>query len=206
LFVVGVLYQITVGLQSPVDFLELLVERVVVVPMADTYKHYWVFPDLHPHLNFSGSKILNLFLTGGRAMPAGREAAYKIASFYTTGVAFNMNTGFLGDCWAQFGYIGVVEGALLIFGVFLFWDIYFLRRGFRIPVVALVAFFLSKPADMLEGGLLYMLIGHGSILAPICYLLLFEGGRRRGRVDGSRPFRRGEVIGSDYMNGVRMSR
>jgi hypothetical protein len=155
--------------------LQLFFERLVVVPMATLYNHFVVFPDLFPYLYYAGSRTLNFFLGAGQSAPGGGAAAERIASSVLFGFDYNMNTGIVGNGWAQWGYIGVAQGVVIVFGILLFWDILFVRSGIgaRIPLAALIAFFAGNISDIFNVGMGNLLTS-GLVFGPIFYVMLFQ--------------------------------
>jgi len=154
--------------------LQLLAERVVVIPVLTAYNHMYVFPDLSPHTYYQGSTLQNLLLAGGQTSITGSVPAYYIASQILVGYAFNMNTGFVGEGWAAMGYVGVAQTATVVFGLFLVWDRLLLKRSRREVSIILAAFFLGRFDNIQNIGLIGMLVQGGLVAAPLFALLLMR--------------------------------
>jgi len=178
LLLVRFVYQVLGATESFNEAIRLIIERYIAIPMVTTYRHFVVFPDIFTFLYWSNSRTLNLFLGFGQFTSTGEASSYQIASSILMGHAFNMNTGFLGAGWAEFGYLGIAQSALLIFGSLLCWDIYFCKSRVKIPMPALLAFFLGKIWNIHNGDMMFMLLPGGIILGPAVYSLLFSKERR----------------------------
>jgi hypothetical protein len=152
----------------------LLCDRIWGIPMYTTYYHFYIFPDFSEHTRYSMSTTMNLLLGGGKRVDTGGLLPYEVASSIIVGTAFDMNSGFLGSCWAELGYVGVMEGALIIFGVCFLWDVYFLRHRGVSARALLCAFFVGYSFNIVNISLLAMLLPGGLILAPIYTLFLFR--------------------------------
>jgi hypothetical protein len=87
-----------------------------------------------------------------------------------------MNAGILGSGWAEFGYLGVIEQAGIVFGVSCLWDLYFMKRFGLLARVLLSAYFVGFFFNIVNGDLMFMLTGGGLIVAPIFVFFLFRSG------------------------------
>ena len=67
------------------------------------------------------------------------------------------------------------QGVIIVFGIFLFWDILFVRSGIgaRIPLAALIAFFAGNISDIFNVGVGNLLTS-GLVFGPIFYVMLFQ--------------------------------
>lgn len=152
--------------------LYLIYQRIFEVPVVTAYAHFQVFPDMHPNTHFSASRTMNLVLGFGDFVNTGGMAPWEIAAYYSTGLVFNMNTGFMGACWAEMGYIGVIEGAVIIFGLSLFWDLVLIQGKWKGAHYLLAAYFLGRFMNIHNNELMYILLSGGLILAPIVCLVM----------------------------------
>jgi hypothetical protein len=174
LIVLQFVYGVTHGSEGIAAVLGEVFERVFYGPIDTTFAHFVIFPDAHPFLNWSGSTTLHYLLAPWTDRVSTPLSAYELTAWYVTGTAFNMDTGFVGDGWAQLGFLGILQGALIIFGMYLFWDLHFLRAKQFIPLYALIAYFIGNSSVLLETSLMSELLFGGAILAPIFYLALFN--------------------------------
>ena len=173
LFFVNLIYQVLGASENFSTSILLLFERFVAIPINTTWNHFVVFPDLHPHTYYSSSRTLNLFL--GFGLVGHQELLpYQIVAYILTGIVFNMNTGFLGSSWAEMGYVGVLQAAVIIWGIFFLWDSYLIRRQNVIAMPALIGLFLGKIWNINNNDLIFMLIPGGLLFAPVLYILLFK--------------------------------
>jgi hypothetical protein len=148
------------------------VTRVFIVPTYTTAGHLATFPAIFPFHAWSGSRTLHFFLAPGTEKRTLDEAPYQEVSRFLYGAPSNMDAGFIGDGWAQLGYVGVAESAAIIFGILLLFDIWALRRRRELPTVPLVAFLVGQTANIFEVGLMSALLAGGVLAGPILYLLI----------------------------------
>jgi hypothetical protein len=113
--------------------------------------------------------------------------AFYIASEILTGAGFNMNTGFIGSGWAEMGYLGGVECALLFFGVFAFWDVMFIKSKSYGPLAILSVYFIGRGDIILNEDLFGMLISGGAVCAPLFIMLLSTRVKPKQKARGSEP-------------------
>jgi hypothetical protein len=178
-FVLITLYHLTQGIDDIGELVSVFLGRIFLTPMRTTLAHFVVFPDQHDFMYWSGSRMMHTLLAPLSPMNREDLQTYQIASYYSMGSIYNMNTGFVGDGWAQFGYTGVAQSALVIFGVFLAADLYFLvRRKGAIPTAALVAFMIGSVGSVMGGAVLPALIGGGVLIGPLFYASLFKDARQ----------------------------
>jgi len=155
-----------------------LFDRVFVVTGYGAYVNYLIFPDIHPYLYYYGSTTMNLLLGLGQdtSFSTRYTSPAFIVSLLSSGSTYSMNSSILGDGWANYGFLGVFQCALILFGLLVFWDVYLKKRKSNLPLVPLVAFFLGRSYQISNGDLMFMMTKGGLVLAPLIYIYLARGG------------------------------
>jgi hypothetical protein len=155
-----------------------LFDRVFVVTGYGTYVNYLIFPDIHPYLHYYGSTTMNLLLGFGQGTSFSTRYTSPafIVSLLSGGSVYSMNSSILGDGWANYGFLGVFQCGVVLFGLLLFWDVYLRKRKSNLPLIPLVAFFLGRSYQISNGDLMFMMTKGGLVLAPLIYIYLARGG------------------------------
>lgn len=174
IFVIDAIYRLLGASDDFLFSLNLIYERLAIIPFSTAYNHYVVFPDMHPHTFYNGSRTLNLLLAAGHPTAGGYLPYYRIASSILYGLPYNMNTGLIGAGWAEQGYLGVLEETGIVFGVLFVWDQVLFNRRSHMLFVVLLPYFLGKIWNIQNSAMLLMLTAGGLILAPLLCLLLFK--------------------------------
>jgi len=149
--------------------------RFFLEPIWLSYYYFDVFPASHSFTYFGNSHILNLVLAGGLKpnYVTGYIDVARIVAVMASGSAYNANNNILGSGWANFGFVGVAESAIVIFGVCFFWDRVLVRRQSPSRFVPLLAFVISKSlTDMTNSDFVTTLLSTGLIHAPVWFLIL----------------------------------
>lgn len=167
------------GVQLPgavANLLDLTVRRIGSGPADVTYQWYSYFPAVHPFLYGTGWEPWRV-LSSGYQSPAnmvGLWAYYGKAGYRLT--SLSAYTGFLGDGWAEFGYIGVLIACLWLF---VFAVVIELMRSFKDKPFCLACYvpcLLMLAASAPIGGIMAMTFSLGLVLAPlICAGYLLSG-------------------------------
>lgn len=155
-----------------------LFDRIFVVTGYGAYVNYLIFPDIHPHLYYYGSTTMNLLLGFGQntSFSTRYTSPAFIVSLLSSGSTYSMNSSILGDGWANYGFLGVLQCAVILFGFFVFWDVYLKKKRSNLPLMPLVAFFLGRSYQISNGDLMFMITKGGVVLAPLIYMYLARGG------------------------------
>ena len=161
---------------------DLVFRRIGTGPADVTYEWFAYFPDAHHgFLNGSGWAPWTV-LSPTRQSPAnmvGRWAFYGKAHYDIASIS--AYASFIADGWAEFGYLGVVLGCLVLFGLAVAIE---LTRAFITDPLCLACY---APALVLLtstvpiGGLLAILFSLGIVLAPLICLAYLLTGRRSVR-------------------------
>lgn len=158
------------------NLLDLTLRRVGSGPADVTYQWFSFFPAVHPFLKGSGWEPWHV-LSSGYQSPAnmvGLWAYYGKAGYRLTSIS--AYTGFLGDGWAEFGYLGVFIACLWLFA---FVVVIELMRVFSDKPFALACYapcLLMVAASSPMAGILAMTFSLGLVLAPIiCAAYLLSG-------------------------------
>jgi hypothetical protein len=157
---------------GPTESLSLLLERLVAIPLSATYYYFYIFPNIHSFTYYATSRTLNLLLAAGHVTPGVAAPQPFIVSSIVTGSTYNMNVNFVGAGWGEYGYIGVLEGALIVFGALYLWDRYLASRPSTVPTGVLIAFFLGRAWNIVNGDMPYMMLAGGFLAAPFSLLVL----------------------------------
>ncbi|MGA2656313.1 MAG: hypothetical protein ABSH34_02230 [Verrucomicrobiota bacterium] len=171
--VLMVLYSATHGTGSLDELWSELEERSVKIPTDSTLAHFYAVPDVIPFQNWSGSRTMHALLAPWTEKYTSDLSTCQMVSGVVTGHAYNMNCGLVGDGWAQLGFLGVAQGATIIFGLMTWIDLRekrYGRGGWRIP---LLAFMIGAAPNIYSGELMVALLGSGALSGPIIYRLLF---------------------------------
>jgi hypothetical protein len=183
--ILGVLFAVYFGTGEKRNFIVAGLDRAFVVPAGSTYAVHRAFPERHPFLYFDGSRTLHFFLGLGRN--ADYSSDYKtvalVASDLMAGIPYSLNTSILGDGWGNFGYLGIEECALILFGVYFLWDRHFARRQQGLPLAPLLAYFVASFATIVNGDLMYILTKQSIIATPMVFIFLAR--RRRWPTTGA---------------------
>lgn len=148
--------------------------RVLIVPGYTIYTQFLIFPEYHPFLYYNGSTTMNWLLGFGQATSLQTEFSSSafISSKMSTGSTFSMNTNIIGDGWANYGFVGVIECSIILFGILMFWDIHLKKNKPNLPIYPLIAFFIGRMFAIINGDLQFMLTRGGFVLAPLIYLYM----------------------------------
>jgi len=170
---------------------DLVLRRIGTGPADVTYEWFAYFPQAHGgYLNGSGWAPWEV-LSSHRESPAnmvGRWAFYGKAHYDISSIS--AYASFIADGWAEFGYLGVVLGCLVLFGLAVVIE---LTRAFITDPLCLACYtpaLLLLTATVPIGGLLAILFSLGIVLSPlICLAYLLTGlrGSRRRPVRAARP-------------------
>ena len=158
------------------NLLDLTLRRIGSGPADVTYQWFSFFPAVHPFLKGSGWEPWRV-LSPGYQSPAnmvGLWAYYGHAGYRLT--SLSAYTGFLGDGWAEFGYLGVLIACLWLF---LFAVVIELMRVFTDKAFCLACYvpcLLMVAAVSPMSGIMAMTFSLGLVLAPlICIGYLLSG-------------------------------
>jgi hypothetical protein len=170
---------------------DLVLRRIGTGPADVTYEWFAYFPDAHGgYLNGSGWAPWEV-LSSHRESPAnmvGRWAFYGKAHYDISSIS--AYASFIADGWAEFGYLGVVLGCLVLFALAVVIE---LTRAFITDPLCLACYtpaLLLLTATVPIGGLLAILFSLGIVLSPlICLAYLLTGlrGSRRRPVPAAQP-------------------
>ncbi|MDA8736513.1 hypothetical protein N9M57_03940, partial [Opitutales bacterium] len=157
-----------------------LYRRIMLSSIFTSYGHFYVFPDLHPFVHYAGSRTFNVLYGFGQdtTFHTGYGTPPLISGLLFRGHAFNMNTSILGDSYAHNGYLGNVQGALILFGFFVALDVLYTKSKKMLPYAPVVVFFIPEFITVLNGGI-GVLFGRYYILIPFIYLFAFRPSFRR---------------------------
>ena len=158
--------------------------RLVLVPAWATLAHYAAVPIFQDWFYFAGSRTANLFLALGRTPMTSsltsasgvRWSVPQTVSFLACGTRFDMNCSIVGDGWANFGYAGVAEEALVVFGLLAFWDYFFERKFPNSTKLPILCFFLGHFPPVVNNDVMFLLLGHGFLAFPLFSLWLWGAG------------------------------
>lgn len=150
-------------------------DRILISPIFTSYGFYYTFPEHHGFLHYGGSRTLNLLLGFGQDVEFTTIAttAPLIAGEFFYGTMFNMNTSVLGAGYSQGGYFGVFQEAFILFGVFAFWDVVFLRVFKNVPYEPVLVYFFANFMVILNNGVL-SIMSTGFLVVPILYLTVMS--------------------------------
>ena len=152
-----------------------LAGRVIVEPIVTAYAHFVVFPDMHPHTFFGNSLLFNPLTFFQKPLYLSElKLPYQITSLYATGSAFNMNTSILGDGWANYGYLGIIYSAFIMFGIFFFWDFFLEKKYPNLPKIPLLSYYIGNSIFIINTGAQTVLLAYGMAFIPAIYLMLYS--------------------------------
>ena len=155
-FVVLLVVFIVITKNMSLDFLlsynSGLTGRIILSQVSGLYHFFEVYPDSQQHLGVSSlSNLVSYMFNIEFNSRAAREV--MVLSFperVEEGVAGVMNSNFIGEAWANFGYIGVLASPLYI-GILIQVMYLFFMRSKKSPVMlGLFSFFTVKSS--LNGG------------------------------------------------------
>jgi hypothetical protein len=163
---------------------DLVLRRIGTGPADVSYEWFAYFPDAHHgFLNGSGWAPWEV-LSPHRESPAnmvGRWAFYGKAHYDISSIS--AYASFIADGWAEFGYLGVVLGCLVLFGLAVVIE---LTRAFIRDPLCLACYvpaLLLLTSTVPIGGLLAILFSLGIVLSPLICLAYLLTGRRTPRRD-----------------------
>jgi hypothetical protein len=165
---------------------DLVLRRIGTGPADVSYEWFAYFPDAHHgFLNGSGWAPWEV-LSSHRESPAnmvGRWAFYGKAHYDISSIS--AYASFIADGWAEFGYIGVVLGCLVLFALAVVIE---LTRAFIRDPLCLACYvpaLLLLTSTVPIGGLLAILFSLGIVLSPLICLAYLLTGRRTPRRDAA---------------------
>jgi len=88
-----------------------LFNRLALVPADALYQYFRIFPDMHEHLNGRTSQLFSWIHDDGTFPVANYVAKIWWGIKDTSG---NANAIFIGNYWADFGYVGVILSTLIL--------------------------------------------------------------------------------------------
>jgi hypothetical protein len=169
---------------------DLVFRRIGTGPADVSYEWFAYFPDAHGgFLNGSGWAPWEV-LSSHRESPAnmvGRWAFYGKAHYDISSIS--AYASFIADGWAEFGYLGVILGCLVLFALAVAIE---LTRAFITDPLCLACYtpaLLLLASTVPIGGLLAILFSLGIVLSPlIClaYLVTSHGSSRPQPVRAAR--------------------
>jgi len=167
------------GVQLPgavANLLDLTVRRIGSGPADVTYQWFSFFPAAHPFLNGHGWEPWRV-LSAGYQSPAnmvGLWAYYGKAGYRLT--SLSAYTGFLGDGWAEFGYVGVIIACLWLFAFAIVIELMRVFSDKPFCLACYVPCLLMVAASAPISGIMAMTFSLGLVLAPlICTGYLLSG-------------------------------
>jgi hypothetical protein len=165
---------------------DLVLRRIGTGPADVSYEWFAYFPDAHHgFLNGSGWAPWEV-LSPHRESPAnmvGRWAFYGKAHYDISSIS--AYASFIADGWAEFGYLGVVLGCLVLFALAVVIE---LTRAFIRDPLCLACYvpaLLLLTSTVPIGGLLAILFSLGIVLSPLICLAYLLTGRRTPRRDAA---------------------
>ena len=134
--------------------------------------HFYVYPDIFPHLYGASSSFMNIFTGSDFVHDPGRVIRGYIALGDIYDSSGTWNAAFIGTAWADFSYFGVIIQAVLVTCLLSYYHQWFVKSQ-KTPMVlgtyvalSMSTFFLS------EGNLLTTLFSFGLGSNYLLYLLL----------------------------------
>jgi oligosaccharide repeat unit polymerase len=134
--------------------------------------HFYLYPDIFPHLYGASSSFSNIFTGNDVVLDPGRVVRGYIAFGDITDATGSWNAAFIGTAWADFGYFGVVVQSILVVCLLSYYHQWFVKSS-KTPGVlgtyvalSMSTFFLS------EGNFLTTLFSFGLGLNFLFYLML----------------------------------
>jgi hypothetical protein len=149
------------------NLLDLTLRRIGSGPADVTYQWFSFFPAVHPYLKGTGWEPWRV-LSSGYQSPAnmvGLWAYYGKAGYSLS--SLSAYTGFLGDGWAEFGYLGVLIACIWLFA---FAVVIELMRSFadlRFCLACYVPCLLMLAATAPISGIMAMTFSLGLVFAPL---------------------------------------
>lgn len=89
-----------------------LVGRIMVSQVSPLYRHLELFPSVYPHIGFNS---LSSFIGDPEQKRSARIVMeHVMPTWVANGYGDQLNTSYLGEAWANFGYIGLILAPLWI--------------------------------------------------------------------------------------------
>lgn len=147
--------------------------RVFLTPPFTSYAHLEVFPDYHDFVYYGGSRFFNYVFGMNRAptFSTNYDSISVITGYLHQGAAFNMNSSILGEGWANFGYWGIIQQVLVVYGSLSLWDVILKTQSGYYRIIPLIAFFVGKLFNTLDNGMFGMLFNAGVFLGPLFFII-----------------------------------
>jgi len=161
---------------------DLVLRRIGTGPADVTYEWFAYFPDAHHGFLYGSGWAPWEVLSAHRESPAnmvGRWAFYGKAHYDISSIS--AYASFIADGWAEFGYLGVVLGCLVLFALAVVIE---LTRAFIRDPLCLACYvpaLLLLTSTVPIGGLLAILFSLGIVLSPLICLAYLLTGRRTPR-------------------------
>ena len=160
-----------------------VVSRIVLLPVDAIYSHFFVFPDIHPFTYYGTSYLANIFLAFSHDVSYLSDIVipYQIAAYYSTGALFNLNVSITGAGWGEYGYMGIFQSSVLVFGTLAVWDRLLRKKFADIDLSPMIAFFFGTLITFLNVNMQVLLFMHSLVLTPAVFLFIALGKRTATR-------------------------
>lgn len=123
--------------------------RVLVSQISSLYRHLEIFPNIHPHLEFSS--LSGLFAGGEASSRSARIVLETVSpSWVEQGYGGVYNTLFIGEAYANFGLMGIIFSPLYV-GFIIKSFHTFLIRSKKTPMVLGIIVFYSYRSNLTGG-------------------------------------------------------
>jgi oligosaccharide repeat unit polymerase len=152
---------------SFIDGIEATLYRLVVEPNRGLLLYFDIFPNQWPFLYGGSSVLLSELLYGRSTLPPHT----MVAEFYGA-VGSTWNVAFIGDAWADFGFLGIIIEATIIG----FWlqaiNYWFYSKKTTVVRIAFFVVMILIAHRFAQVGFLQVIGGFGFILGWLIYLVL----------------------------------
>lgn len=145
-----------------------ILRRIFIVPSDILYQYFKIFPDFHHFLAGRSSKLFSWLHPEGGFNTANYVAKVYWNEPHTTGSA---NAIFLGNFWADFGYVGVFLSMIFV-GLFIHYLYYQLveTSGYRKNIIYMsvtTALVTTLTFSFVSSSVTVLLVTKGLIVVPV---------------------------------------
>lgn len=153
----------------------LFIRRVLFVPAQINFRYHDFFSE--NEFTYLSQSHLGILLPTKNPYKSYGNIAKMMGGIYTGNPECNMNTGYMGDAYMNFGPLGVFIFSLILGVIFLIMDSIASRTD---PIVAVAA--MGRPTLTLIGGALFTTLGtHGLLLSMLIVCLYSRRTERNAR-------------------------
>ena len=143
--------------------------RLAIEPNRVLQLYYYTYPDLHPYLFGTSSRLVAKFL-GYSVLPPHTYIPSKV--FLNSQTTWNCI--FIGDAWADFGYLGTMVASFVVGGLLQWYNVWFARSKKTAIVLGTYVALILAASKLSSCGLFTSFLTFGVVSSFLLFLVLKE--------------------------------